>query len=233
MRLALTSCSEDLADRLRSALAGEELVQDAPGRREPLDTCDAFLVSAGGGEHEPVSCADRVRALRRRHPSVPILALPVDPDPEAVIDVLDAGADAVAVPPLNEDELRLRLQGLLRRAERRRSQVIRYGVLRLGRLRPSASGPDGSVSLTPREHQILQYLVLNAERVVSRDEIHDAVWGAGRAPSANVLDVHLSHLRAKLEGVGAGGLVHTLRKVGLLFGSVDGDGAVGKGRRER
>lgn len=232
MRLALAGCSDGLARRLRSTLPSREIFVDALPPGEAPGTCDAVLMASGTGS-DGFTCGERVKRLRGRDPSLPILVVTPAGNPEAVIDALDAGADAVLKKPVDGRELRLRLERLVGRARQRprdRDRVC-YGGLCLERLRHAARGPGGAVALTPREYQILLYLMLNPERVVSRGELGRAVWGEG-APSANVLDVHISHLRGKLARVGSGGLVHTVRAVGFLFGSLD-DGALssnGKGK---
>lgn len=231
MRLALAGCSDGLALRLRSTLPPGEIVVDALHPWEAPRRCDAVLLGADVTS-DGCTCVERVKRLRGRDPSLPILVVTADGDREAVIDALDAGADAVLKRPVDGRELRLRLERLARLSRRRATDRICYGDLCLERLRHAARGPEGAIALTPREYQILLYLVLNAERVVSRNELGRAVWDES-TPSANVMDVHISHLRAKLEAAGSAGLIHTVRSVGFLLGCLDAGQPASDGHRER
>lgn len=142
-----------------------------------------------------------------------------------MIEALDAGADAVLKEPVDVQELKLRLRGLTRRVRREPRSFIQRGGIRLDRLRHCVRGPAGAVRLTPRECQLLQFLMLNANRVVSREELGKAVWTKEDVPSANTLDVHLYHLRAKLTRAGFAQVIHTIRAIGFRFSAADGSPA--------
>ena len=73
------------------------------------------------------------------------------------------------------------------------------------------------LDLTPREFQLLEYLVLNPERVVRRTELLEKVWDLHFDPMSNVVDVHVGHLRQKLRSAGRSPLLHTVRGVGYVF----------------
>ena len=73
------------------------------------------------------------------------------------------------------------------------------------------------MDLTPKEFQLLEFLLLNAERVVRRTELLEKVWDLSFDPMSNVVDVHIGHLRQKLRADGADLLLHTIRGVGYVF----------------
>lgn len=217
MRVGLTHCPDPLLRRLSSVLPPGEVVMgalspDGPAEEDPA-AWDVILTAADSA----ASASARVRWLRRYYRRVPILVVTEPDDSEAAVEALDAGADAVLKKPLNDAELRVRLRCL-----ECRSDPFCYGSLRLNRIRHAVEGPGGSAHLTPREHQLLQCLMLRGERVVSRRELGEAVWWDDDAPpTGNLLDVHISHLRRKLSEVGAPDLIHTIRGVGFFFGHAD------------
>lgn len=223
MRLALTHCPDDLIRRLASFLPTEEVALGILPPRAPSGpksdgaSWDAILTTAGAGTD-----AEHIRWLRRAYRSVPILAVTPNHDPDSVIRALDAGAAAVLQQPVDKEELQLRLRALVPAPEAH--GPFRWGGVRLNRLRHAVEGPGGSVGLTRREYQILQHLMLRAEKVVSRAELGRAVWWDQEAPpSSNLLDVHVSQLRRKLREAGVEPLIRTVKRVGFVFGTVEGE----------
>lgn len=224
MHLALTNCPDTLIRELASSLPrrevtlgalppGDPLVDGSAGAELPFD---AVLTAPCSGSGD----CGHVRWLRSHYPHLPILVVTGTDDPDLVVAAFEAGADVVLKGPLDTEELRVRARTLARRdAVSEEEELLRYGRLRLNRLRHAAEGPSGSVHLTPREYQILQHVMARPERVVSRSELARAVWwNDDEPPAGNLLDVHVSHLRSKLEEAGAEGLLHTVRGVGFIFG---------------
>ncbi len=158
-----------------------------------------------------------VRELRARESSVPVLLLTARGDQDDIVLGLDAGADDYLTKPFGFDELLARVRALLRRGGSARPDRLIYDHLELDRVTHKAHRGGDRLDLTPKEFQLLEFLMLNAERVVRRTELLEKVWDLQFDPMSNVIDVHVGHLRRKLRESGDDPLVHTVRGVGYIF----------------
>ncbi len=158
-----------------------------------------------------------VRELRARESSVPVLLLTARGDQDDIVLGLDAGADDYLTKPFGFDELLARVRALLRRGGSARPDRLIYDDLELDRVIHKAHRGGDRLDLTPKEFQLLEFLMLNAERVVRRTELLEKVWDLQFDPMSNVIDVHVGHLRRKLRESGDDPLVHTVRGVGYIF----------------
>ena len=158
-----------------------------------------------------------VRELRARESSVPVLLLTARGDQDDIVLGLDAGADDYLTKPFGFDELLARVRALLRRGGSARPDRLIYDDLELDRVTHKAHRGGDRLDLTPKEFQLLEFLMLNAERVVRRTELLEKVWDLQFDPMSNVIDVHVGHLRRKLRESGDDPLVHTVRGVGYIF----------------
>jgi DNA-binding response OmpR family regulator len=158
-----------------------------------------------------------VRDLRSRESSVPVLLLTARGDQDDIVLGLDAGADDYLTKPFGFDELLARVRALLRRGGSARPDRLIYDDVELDRVTHKAHRGGDRLDLTPKEFQLLEFLMLNAERVVRRTELLEKVWDLQFDPMSNVVDVHVGHLRRKLRDVGDDPLVHTVRGVGYIF----------------
>ncbi|WP_239461476.1 response regulator transcription factor [Occallatibacter savannae] len=158
-----------------------------------------------------------LQRLRRRK-DLPVIMLTARVQQQDRIRGLDAGADDYLPKPFDPDELLARIRAVLRRSEslaRAEAEEISIGNIRL---RPSTRETwlnDHLVDLTAAEFDLLEMLMRAAGRVVSRDEITAALFERQATPYDRFLDVHISHLRKKLEG--GRGLIRTVRGVGYVF----------------
>ena len=158
-----------------------------------------------------------VRELRARESSVPVLLLTARGDQDDIVLGLDAGADDYLTKPFGFDELLARVRALLRRGGLARPDRLIYDDLELDRVIHKAHRGGDRLDLTPKEFQLLEFLMLNAERVVRRTELLEKVWDLQFDPMSNVIDVHVGHLRRKLRESGDDPLVQTVRGVGYIF----------------
>jgi len=156
--------------------------------------------------------------LRREAVATPILMLTARDSTEDVVRGLDSGADDYLTKPFAFDELVARVRALSRRVGAPAAGgTLHFADVELdrGRFRAARGGRD--LGLTPREFRLLAYLLERPEQVVSRTELLEKVWDMSFDPGSNVVDVHISNLRRKLEEGGARRLLHTVRGVGFAL----------------
>ncbi len=161
------------------------------------------------------------RRLRRLGNRVPILMLTARVAVADRIDGLDAGADDYLVKPFDVGELLARLRALLRRSgpdgEEGEPEGLSFAEVRLDGDRHGAVVGERLTELTRTEYLLLELLMRNPRRVLSRSVIYDRVWGYDFGPASNALRVYIGYLRRKLEAIGARPLIHTVRGVGYVL----------------
>ncbi|HYY90347.1 MAG TPA: response regulator transcription factor [Chloroflexota bacterium] len=153
----------------------------------------------------------RLRALGNR---APVLLLTARDAIEDRVAGLDSGADDYLVKPFAFPELLARIRALLRRSGHSRDRVLRAGDLQLDPATREVRRGGQLVPLTSRECSVLEYLLRNPNRVLSRDQIAEHVWGFDFDATSNVIDVYVAILRRKLGDQGASQLLHTVRGIG-------------------
>jgi DNA-binding response OmpR family regulator len=158
-----------------------------------------------------------VRDLRSREKATPVLMLTARDAEEDVVTGLDAGADDYLTKPFGFDELLARVRALLRRGGAARSDRLIYADVELDRMKHDAYRAGAKLDLTPKEFRLLEFFMLNPERVVRRTELLEKVWDLTFDPMSNVVDVHMGHLRRKLRRPSADPLLHTVRGVGYIL----------------
>ncbi|NKE57924.1 response regulator transcription factor [Lentzea sp. PSKA42] len=141
-------------------------------------------------------------------------------------DGLDLGADGYLVKPFSFVVLVAQVRALLRRGGgARRKLTLGNLVIDRGLREVSWAGQD--VSLSPREYAVLDVLASRAGSVVTKDELLRAVWGDEQAATRNAVEVYVGYLRRKLEAVGGGEVVRTIRGHGYIASTPDLDSALG------
>jgi two-component system response regulator CpxR len=167
----------------------------------------------------PVLDGFEVLAQMRRRTSVPVIMLTARIEQADRIAGLDAGADDYLPKPFGPEELLARIRAVLRRAGHAASskaQVIEAGALRLNSQTREVWRDNERIDVTSIEFDILDLLARSSGRVVSRDELAAALYQRESSPYERSLDVHMSHLRKKLER-GGRALIRTVRGVGYMF----------------
>jgi two-component system response regulator CpxR len=162
-----------------------------------------------------------LRQLRRRS-AVSVIMLTARTEHGDRIEGLNAGADDYLPKPFSPDELLARIQAVLRRAGRGaalKTEVLEARGIRLHTNTRQVTREGASIDVTSIEFDILELLVRSAGRVVSRDDLTRFLYNRQANPMERALDVHMSHLRRKLEQGRT--LIRTVRGVGYLFAADD------------
>ena len=161
------------------------------------------------------------RNLRRRKVSMPIMMLTALSATEEKIDGLDAGADDYMTKPFEFEELLARVRAILRRGEASESRTLRHDDLELDLYTRRATRGEESFELSNKEFALLEYLMRNPNRVLSRTQIGEKVWDMNFEPTSNVIDVYVSSLRKKIDRGFDRELLHTVKGAGYRFGVLD------------
>jgi DNA-binding response OmpR family regulator len=165
---------------------------------------------------------DLCREFRRRGLQVPILMLTARDAVENRVVGLNTGADDYLTKPFAFSELLARIHALLRRSELTRPVVLTVEDLTLDPLSHRVTRGGAPVSLTPKEYAILEVLMRHAGGVVSRTQLGERVWEDERDMLTNLVEVHVSHLRRKIDRGNAVSLLHTVRGYGYRLGRPEG-----------
>lgn len=158
-----------------------------------------------------------LRQLRRVNQSVPVLVLTAR---DAVADKVanfEIGADDYLTKPFAFAELLVRVKALLRRGPVSRVSVLRVGDLELDRLSQQVRRDGQRIELTAKEYALLEYLMSNAGRVLSRTMIIEHVWDESFDGLTNIVDVYVRHLRNKVDDPHEQKLIRTVRGVGYTI----------------
>lgn len=198
--------------------AGYQVVAVGDGR--------AGLDAAASGQHQLI-ILDRmlpgmdgltlVGQLRERGNRVPVLMLSALGDVDHRVDGLRHGADDYLAKPFSFVELLARSEALLRREQQTPTTRLQAGDLVLDLIAHTARRGNQLIDLWPLEYRLLEYLLRNAGRVVTRTMLLENVWNLHFDPQTNVVEVHMSRLRAKIDKGFATRLIHTVRGEGYVL----------------
>ena len=155
-----------------------------------------------------------LRELRKRGLQTPVLLLTALDTVEDRVLGLDAGADDYLVKPFDFTELLARLRALLRRPPLQSDVVLKVGSLQMDTVHRIVRRDDQQIELSPREYSLLEYLMRNADHVLSRTQIAQHVWSFDFYGDFKVIDVYIGYLRRKVDQQGSASLIRTVRGVG-------------------
>ena len=161
-----------------------------------------------------MSGTEILRHLRRKDTNVPVLVLSARDAVADKVGHLELGADDYLTKPFALAELLVRVEALLRRGPVNRASVIRVGDLELDRLSRRVTRGGRPIELTVKEYALLEYLMTNAGRVLSRSMIIEHVWDQSFDGVFSIVDVYLGRLRSKIDQSADHKLIRTVRGVG-------------------
>ena len=217
MRILIVDDEEKLTALLARSLRGDGYVVDA------ASTADEGLRRATHEHYDLVilklllpdrSGTDVLRQLRLAHRQMPVLVLTVRGDIETKVENFEAGADDYLTKPFDLPELQARVRALLRRGPAVKQPVLKLADLEVDRLSRQVRRAGRRIKLSPKEYALLEYLVLNTGRVMSRPMIMDRVWDQSFEGLGNVVDVYVRQLRRKIDAGSGQKLIRTVHGVG-------------------
>ena len=226
MRILVVEDDASVASFIRRGLHEQQYAADVAGDGEEA------LFLAQTGEYDVIildlmlpKCngLEVVRTLRGEGKAVPILILTAKGDVKNKVAGLDAGADDYLTKPFRFEELLARIRALLRRKAGIVPTVLQVGDLELDVLRHRVRRGGRDIDLTNREYAILEYLMRHAGQVVTRTMLAENVWEYNFDTMSNVVDVHMSRLRTKIDADHAAKLLRTIRGSGYMLSSPETD----------
>ncbi len=158
-----------------------------------------------------------VKELRNNNIETPILMLTIKDSTRDKVDGLDSGADDYLTKPFAFEELIARVRALLRRKETQKSNLLSIDNLRMDLVAHKIWKDNKEIVLTPREYSILEYLLRNKNRIVSRTKLIEHVYNFHFDSGTNVIDVYINKLRSKIDQNPAKQLIQTVRGTGYII----------------
>jgi len=189
-----------------TAYDGEEGQYMAESEQYDLIVLDIMLPKVSG----LVICKE----LRQKNIRIPILMLTARATVEDKVAGLDSGADDYLTKPFSFLELRSRINALIRRSQQDSSPILKIANLELDPLKHRALRDGKSLSLTPKEFSILEFLLRHKDEVVSRTMITEHVWDYNFDSMSNIVDVFVASIRRAVDKRAKTKLIHTVRGVG-------------------
>lgn len=225
MRILLVDDETDIRDQLGAMLTGQKYIVDTAADGEDAlnrifdQPFDLIILDIMLPKKDGLSVLMEIRGARIRTPVLMLTAMSAIDDK---IKGLDHGADDYLPKPFSAAELLARVRALLRRASEHASPALEISSIRLDTITREVTAGGNAVDLTPKEFAILEFLLYNKNRTVSRFSLAEHVWGDDFDPftMSNYIDVHIKNLRRKIGDAG-GGIVRTIRGVGYIIKEED------------
>lgn len=206
---------EDAGYTVETAITGAEGLAQASSRQLDAIILDRML--PGGMEG-----LDVLGALREAGSTTPVLILSALSTVDDRVKGLRAGGDDYLVKPFEYIELTARLDSLVRRSQTAsQEQAYCIGPLNVDLVSRTVVYAGKEVELLPREYRILEYMIRREGQVISRTMLFEAVWNYRVGERTNVIDVHISRLRRKLDPTGSAPIIHTVRGSGYVLRAAD------------
>ncbi len=193
-----------------AASDGEEGLHLALSQTYDLIILDILLPEMNGYEV--------LRKIREKGVVIPVICLTAKDEKEDIIKGLELGADDYLVKPFSFSELLARIKAVLRRGMKD-VELSKLAVfdLSLDLINRKACRNGKDIELSGKQFLLLEYLMRNAEQILTRTMILENVWGYNFDTSSNIIDVHINHLRMKVDKNSPQKLIHTIKGVGYVF----------------
>lgn len=224
MRLLVVEDERKLADSIALGLRAEHYAVDvaydgeAGDRLASANAYDLLILDLMLPKLSGAEILTRVRCAR---PEVPVLILTATASTAEKVKQLESGADDYLTKPFAFAELSARIKALLRRGNAPRTNVIKVADLELDRLAQAVRRDGKRLELTSKEYALLEYLMANAGRVLTRTVIIEHVWDESFEGLTNIVDVYIRHLRKKIDDPFEVKLLKTVRGAGYCISAPD------------
>lgn len=220
MRILLVEDEERLASFIRKGLVAEgyEVEIGYDGRTGlSLFRHASFDVVILDVNLPQINGFEVCRLIRSQEENIPVLMLTAFDSIEDKAEGFNAGADDYLAKPFEFQELLMRIRALTRRHNPRQAKVLRLADLELDLGAKSVTRAGLRLDLTTREYSLLEYMMLNKGRVISRVDISEKVWNIKFDTATNVIDVYISYLRKKIDKDFSPKLLHTIVGMGYVL----------------
>lgn len=220
MRILIAEDDTPLASFLRKGLEAEHYAVDVAGDGETARDLavtydyDLMVLDLNLPKRDGISVLQEVRNAKE---SVPILILSGRTGIEDRVAALDQGADDYVAKPFSFSELSARVRALMRRGKLPQQTTLQVDDLVLDRVERTVQRSGRKIDLTSKEFALLEYLMRNRGRCITRAMIIEHVWNIAFDTSTNVVDVYINYLRKKVDEGATRKLIHTVRGVGYLL----------------
>jgi heavy metal response regulator len=192
------------------AFDGEEGLHLALSRSYDIIILDIMLPKIDGWEI--------LESIRKKQVNTPVIFLTAKDTKEDIVKGLELGADDYLVKPFSFVELLARIRAIIRR-DRKDVELsqLTFGNLTLDLIARTAQRDEEKIELSSKEFLLLEYLMRNAGQILTRTMILENVWGYSFDTESNIIDVHINHLRKKIDKHFPSKLIHTIKGVGYVI----------------
>ena len=189
---------------------GREALKEALENDYDLIILDIMLPSMNGFE---------ICRRLKREKNTPIIMLSAKDSVTDKVNGLQIGADDYIPKPFAIEELLARINAIFRRVDSLDNHIVKFKDLVINRNSRTVSRNDKEINLTNKEYELLMILIDNKDKVVTRDELLEKIWGYEYEPETNVTDVYVRYLRSKLNNENKEEYIQTIRSVGYIMRS--------------
>jgi two-component system copper resistance phosphate regulon response regulator CusR len=220
MRILIVEDEKKLNDILQRSLRSEGYVVDGVTTTVDGFTSvrnyhyDLVIIDLHLPDGTGTSLLKRIRELGHK---MPVLILTARSDLEAKVENFEAGADDFVIKPVAMAELAIRVHALLRRGPVLQDNVIKAADLEINRLTRQVRRGGKRIDLSAKEYSLLEYLILNPGRTLSRSMIVEKIWDQSFEGLTNIVDVYVGHLRRKVDDGHDKKLIRTIRGLGYML----------------
>ena len=189
---------------------GREGLKEALENDYDLIILDIMLPSMNGFE---------ICRRLKREKNTPVIMLSAKDSVTDKVNGLQIGADDYIPKPFAIEELLARINAIFRRVDSLDNYIVKFKDLVINRNSRTVSKNDKEINLTTKEYELLMILIDNKDKVVTRDELLEKIWGYEYEPETNVTDVYVRYLRSKLNNENKEEYIQTIRSVGYIMRS--------------
>ncbi|MGD1006355.1 MAG: response regulator transcription factor [Ignavibacteriaceae bacterium] len=220
MRILIIEDEKKVASFIKKGLEEEYFVADIAGDGKEglkLSTSEEYDVIIMDIMLPYMDGITLIKEIRKREIVTPVLMLTVNDSIKDKVEGLDAGADDYLTKPFAFEELIARLRALLRRNENSKTSKLTVGDLVLDLQSHRVFRNNQEIILTPKEYSILEYLMRNSKKVISRTKLIEHVYDYHFDTETNIIDVYINKVRSKINTNFEKPLIHTIRGIGYVL----------------